>query len=50
MWKVGYKLELSHKMLDLDAYRSKYILTNVQLTDTIKLLPCHINANGSGAD
>jgi len=41
-------LELSHKMLNLDVYKSKSLLRNVQLIDMIKILPRHINANGTG--
>jgi len=43
-------LELSHKMLNLNVYRSKSLLTNVRLIDTIELFPCHINANCSGGN
>jgi hypothetical protein len=50
MWTAGYKLELSQKMLNSDVYWRKSLLTDVQLIDTIKLFPSHINATRSGAD
>lgn len=36
--------------VELDVYRSKYLLKNVQLIDTIELFLRHINANGTGED
>ena len=36
--------------VELDVYRSKSLLKNVQLIDTIELFLRHINANGTGED
>jgi hypothetical protein len=48
---IGWlKIGIITKMLNLDVYRSKSLLTNVHLIDTNKLFPRHINANGTGAD